>query len=97
MRLESRGNTRQHKVKCALGEPKLGTELRKVYDIFQANKGIILTMKVDHRLVEKFRDEYGMDIKCLKKQVGGSKWMLAGQITNNCEYIDYFAQRVDAP
>lgn len=74
--------------------PKAGTKLREVYDLFQANKGIILdgTLKelgVEHGGVLPLIDYYGLDISHL----GHRKWCLVGEWFGST-YIDYLADKV---
>ena len=74
--------------------PAEETEIRKVYDLFQANKGKVITYATNKRnaqIIETLMDYYGLDIR----NVGYRKWLLAGEWFGKV-YIDYVAENMEA-
>lgn len=73
--------------------PTAGTRLRKIYDLFQANKGRpIAFLTRDHggtNQIAALVDYYGLDIICLRR----GQWLLAGEWFGRV-YVDYVAQRL---
>ena len=75
--------------------PGEGTKLRALYDMFNANRGKIMNITFGNsnngRMIARLIDEYGCDIRCLKR--GGntkpSKWVFAGEWIDG-KYVSYF-------
>jgi|SRR5882762_5400426 len=66
--------------------PREGSHIRKVYDLFMANKGIPINF-IHHtpyggRPVETLRDTYGLDIRCIAP---GRWFLLANGLALNIE------------
>jgi hypothetical protein len=69
--------------------PKEGTKLRGLYDLFQANKGRVISYKITNGAqIEFLKDFYGLDIRCIRK----GAWVLAGEWFNDSDYVDYIAE-----
>jgi hypothetical protein len=77
--------------------PQDGTRRRELYDVFKANEGIPIRVKLnhdrgDHTAITALRDTYGLDIRLLRRGPGAT-WVLAGEWFGS-EYVDYIAQRI---
>lgn len=71
--------------------PTEGTKIRRVYDLFCANKGKVIDYRKDHSaVINQLRDVYGLDIICLQPR----KWCLVGEWFGN-HYVDYLAEKVN--
>jgi hypothetical protein len=72
--------------------PKEGTQIREVYDLFQANKGVPIDFKTKRntRVVADLVDFYGLDIRRIRNGV----WVLAGEWFGKV-YVDYIAQNIE--
>lgn len=84
-RLANRRGTNKQK------EPREGTRLRELWDLFQANKGQPLAYSCtnrtgtgNNRRLDDLRDYYGLDIR----PAGRGFWVLAGQWFGD-EYVNY--------
>jgi len=84
--------------------PREGSRLRKVYDLFQANKGRPVEFQIgmfgpDPNAINKLMDFYGLDIRRIRSgssRVGRvSTWVLAGEWFGRV-YVDYVADHVAA-
>lgn len=79
-------------------EPKAGTRLREIYDLFYDNKGIPVNFSTsaaysrnaNGAALENLQNFYGLDIRRLKKNT----YVLAGEWFDT-EYVDYIAQRIE--
>lgn len=72
--------------------PREGTKLREVYDLFQANKGRVISFtRPAAYITESLTDYYGLDLRC----VGYRKWVLAGEWFGKI-YVDYVSERIAA-
>ena len=71
-------------------EPKQGTKIRVLYELFQMNKGVVLNMPLTNifppRYVYNLIDFYGMYIR----RVGYGQWILVGEWFG-AKYVDYVA------
>lgn len=70
------------------GEPKPGTALRKVWDLFQASRGrVIIHVFSKHQSVQVsyLRDVYGLDLRSF----GDHRWCLVGEWLEDGTYVDY--------
>lgn len=81
--------------------PRAGSGLRKVYDLFQANKGMPVAFQIGDygtgpNTISMLTDFYGLDIRRLhngSSRVGRrSQWILAGEWFGRV-YVDYVAER----
>jgi len=85
--------------------PRDGTKLRALYDLFMANKGTPVEVKIFGNSkfgtktgaavrLEQLRSFYGMDIRCIKRRghLPGI-WVLAGEWFGP-PYVDYVADRL---
>lgn len=71
-------------------QPKPGTKLRGIYDLFQENKGLPLHFPTSGSSgLYQLTDFYGLDIIRLKKNT----WLLAGEWYGKV-YVDYVAERI---
>lgn len=74
--------------------PREGTKLRSLYDVFQANKGIVIAGGFGDRRIsrkmEDLRDYYGLDIR----RIRNGHWVLAGEWFG-LKYVDYIAERLN--
>lgn len=77
--------------------PAEGTRLRRLYDLFANNKGIVIEGAVTRfdnsryslsPAIEQLRNFYGMDIR----KLGYKRWVLAGEWFGTT-YRDYMADR----
>jgi hypothetical protein len=77
--------------------PRAGTRIRELYDLFMDHKGELVTYGLrpnDGNHLRCLRDEYGFDLRCLKRQRRGpSQWCLVGELVGD-RYVDYVAQRL---
>ncbi len=68
-------------------EPKEGSKLRELYDLFMNNKGKIIKIKLSRNRpseIEQLRNTYDMDIRSLKR----GYWCFVGEWFGKV-YIDY--------
>lgn len=73
--------------------PRRGTEIRRTYDLFCANKGKVVRFTrnpTNPNIVNQLRDVYGLDIIRLQNR----KWCLVGEWFGKV-YIDYVAEKVN--
>lgn len=71
-------------------EPKEGSKLRELYDLFMNNKGKIIKIKLSRNRrseIDQLRNIYGMDVRLLK--IG--HWCFVGEWVGKV-YIDYLAE-----
>lgn len=71
--------------------PRKGCETRRLYDLFQANKGRTIDFVVTSRSRPKIIslvDTYGLDIRCVRYR----KWCLCGEWFGKV-YVDYVAEQ----
>jgi hypothetical protein len=66
--------------------PREGTRLRFLYDLFQSNRGKIVSFSLARagKDVASLVDFYGLDIRTIGKR----RWLLAGEWQGK-EYVDY--------
>jgi hypothetical protein len=71
--------------------PQAGTNLRKIYDLFQSSKGRVIDYSSPNndRLLADLTDYYGLDIR----RVARCKWVLAGEWFGRA-YLDYLAEHL---
>lgn len=72
--------------------PRDGTQLRALYDMLMANRGIPINapLKQLHgERVNQFRNFYGLDLRVLAP----GRWVLAGEWFGPT-YVDYIADRI---
>ena len=77
--------------------PHEGTKLRALYDLFMANKGIVIEKPITmgeppgriYARLSALRDFYGLDIR----KIRNGHWVLAGEWFGRV-YVDYIAQRL---
>lgn len=73
--------------------PRQGTQLRAVYDLFQANRGRPIAFLTSDfggpNRIAQLVDYYGLDIRRLRR----GRWILAGEWFGRV-YVDYVAQRL---
>lgn len=87
----------KHQTNTKLREvPKEGSRLRELYDMFQANKGQVISWSRSHRggysngrLLEDLVDYYGLDIRRIKN----GRWCLVGEWFGKV-YVDYVAEKI---
>lgn len=79
--------------------PTEGTDLRKVYDLFQANKGVPISDSVygvigrhSTRAIADLTDYYGLDLRNLGSD-RHPRWTLVGEWFGRV-YVDYVAERL---
>lgn len=74
-------------------EPKKGTRIRKIYDLFISNKGTVIKFthpaKGHNRIIQDLTDYYGLDIR----KISRGEWVLAGEWFGKV-YVDYIAERI---
>lgn len=101
MRTESVDSMKKHN-KPRRNIPREGSKIRKMYDLFMTNKGVILelTMRTkdpNNTRITQLIDFYGLDIRCLSNSKGSkiktSKWVLAGEWFGKV-YVDYVVERL---
>jgi hypothetical protein len=75
------------------GEPREGTKVRAVYDLFMTHKGTPVSYSRAHRpeIIDRLTDNWGLDIR----RVGKGRYLLAGEWFGR-EYVDYVAARFHA-
>ncbi|WP_458756651.1 hypothetical protein ACSVBT_12790 [Afipia sp. TerB] len=84
--------------------PREGSKIRKVYDLFYANKGRPVEFQTsdcgDPNIIGKLIDFYGLDIRLIRNgssRVGRrSQWILAGEWFG-LTYVDYIADHLTPP
>lgn len=74
--------------------PREGTNLRKAYDLFQNNKGVIINttlreLGIDRGGSNQLIDFYGLDIR----KFGYRRWCLVGEWFGKV-YVDYLAEKI---
>jgi hypothetical protein len=83
-----KGNSMGHANKV----PTQGSRLRKIWDMFQGSRGVVLKVGLpqeDKNAIQQLRDFYGLDIRCIKY----GHWCLCGEWVVGGGYIDYVAAR----
>lgn len=72
--------------------PGEGTKIREIYDLFQANKGRVISFSFgrNQKILKNLIDFYGLDIR----NIGQCKWVLAGEWFGKV-YVDYITQRMN--
>src|ERR1051325_3444783 len=76
-------------------EPRTGTKIRELYDLFQSNRGVPIDYCTTdnrgavHTRMEVLMDSYGLDIR----RIRNGKWVLAGEWFGKA-YIDYIQDRI---
>lgn len=72
-------------------KPREGTALRGVYDFFISQKGVPIAWKRKRgdTNIDRLKDIYGLDIRCLRQGL----WVLAGEWFGST-YVDYIADRI---
>ena len=79
-------------------KPREGSAVRKLYDRFMANKGIVIELvthgtsrerRITYHQIEQLRNTYGLDIRMIRYR----QWVLAGEWFGG-KYVDYIAERL---
>jgi hypothetical protein len=67
--------------------PREGTRLREIWDLLQANRGVVVTLNLtkDSAAIEQLRSFYGLD---LRRILHNKHWCLCGEWIDG-KYIDY--------
>lgn len=81
---------------CCREIPHEGTRMRRVFDIFMANKGVPVDIAPSQfggrnkgSVVRQLTDIYGLDLRCIRP----GRWVLAGEWFGR-HYVDYIAERL---
>jgi hypothetical protein len=91
MRVYSAARMKGNSMGHANAMPHEGTQLRAIWDRFQAARGLAIEITfLEHKnTIPKLRDYYGLDIR----RIGNRRWCLCGEWIIGGGYIDYVAAR----
>lgn len=73
--------------------PREGTALRATWDLFQANKGKPVCIRLRPSVLRQLEDFYGLDIRHIYHGGGPVHYMLVGEWFGRV-YIDYLAEEL---